>query len=323
MTDYSLPQISAFNRELKSLASAGIPIDLGRSTDAREVGDRLQEIEAAIAVRVGHSPSVEEAIDAAPELTQNYREALWMWLRCDDPTVALERITASAAAKRRMRSSVGRSLVYPLTLLCLAYLGLVLICLVTEPTIQDVAAQTADAAVVSPEGVPLLTLIRGWMPVWVPAVPVLVIVVLVVQHRRGRGIDSTPAVDTTRHADLASRLATLLGSGMPLHRAMTLGDPPSVDATETAERRTKSMPPLLKWAVRSDLSDAARARTLRFVARTYRRKADRQARLWQVVAPSVAGILLGGGIVLAYGLSLFVPVVRLLKQVATATGGFG
>lgn len=53
------------------------------------------------------------------------------------------------------------------------------------------------------------------------------------------------------------------------------------------------------------------------VAESYRQAAQRQQDLWHVFMPSVAGVVLGGIIVLAYGLTLFLPLVKLLFSAAS------
>ncbi len=81
-----------------------------------------------------------------------------------------------------------------------------------------------------------------------------------------------------------------------------------------------SLPSLLRWAVSGDLGGEPMPKALRFVAQTYRQKAHRQEAIWRFVAPTICGVLLGGTFVLGYSLSLFLPVVQLLKDISLPGG---
>ena len=84
-----------------------------------------------------------------------------------------------------------------------------------------------------------------------------------------------------------------------------------------------SLPPLLRWAVAGNIGEEPLPTVLRFVAMTYERTAKRYTRFWQVVAPMIVGLILGGLLVLGYGLSLFLPVIEMLYDLASPGQGLG
>jgi hypothetical protein len=49
----------------------------------------------------------------------------------------------------------------------------------------------------------------------------------------------------------------------------------------------------------------------------YRESADRQVKRLQTVAPLLACIFVAGGATLLYGLALFVPIVQMLRSLAS------
>jgi type II secretory pathway component PulF len=114
---------------------------------------------------------------------------------------------------------------------------------------------------------------------------------------------------------VAQQLATLLESGCSLEESLAL-----VGAGGDRPDDTEAFPPLLRWAVREDLGGEPMPRVLRFVAQTYRQTAERQQTIWRVVAPTICGVVLGGMFVLGYGLSLFLPVIQLLRDVSLPGG---
>ena len=69
---------------------------------------------------------------------------------------------------------------------------------------------------------------------------------------------------------------------------------------------------MLHWALGDEVINEDKANALRFSARAYRELAQSRAVQWWAWFPTVFGALLGGGIVLMFGLSLFAPMIELL-----------
>ncbi len=166
------------------------------------------------------------------------------------------------------------------------------------------------------------------MPIWAPLLPLLVIVAVIGRRLRVTGLSWLPGssqyLDAVCNANLAQQLARLMESGMSVQESVALAGPlrggaAAADST-SSDDALESLPSLLRWTVCGDLGGEPMPRVLRFVAQTYRQKARRQEAIWQFLAPTICGVLLGGTFVLGYSLSLFLPVVQLLKDISLPAG---
>ena len=106
--------------------------------------------------------------------------------------------------------------------------------------------------------------------------------------------------------------AQLLDAAKSLAAAFAHGGVPGDD-----NAAAKQFPPFLRWALLHSEATTGRARALRMAADIYRQAAKRREERLRIVAPMVVCVVLGGGVTLLYGLSLFVPVVQLLRAMAS------
>jgi type II secretory pathway component PulF len=337
MSDVSLQQASALNQELCSLSSIGLPLDVGVEGQGQEVVDKLQKFESLLATRVQRGSTVDQAIADEPQLPSKYRAALLAWLRCEDPTLVLDAISKPAEARQQFRRNIGHTLVYPLIVLSLAYFGFIYLCQVTVPGIEALYRQLWREP---SDSLSMLMTSRALMPIWVPLVPLLLVLVLLWWRSRSSQLSWSWVPGNKRYftalqnADLAEQLAMLVDSRYSIDRSLELvgllrGTAPVATrdqpagtgrAQSPAINPKASMPSLLRWALSGDLGGEPLPRVLHFVAQTYRQTAQRQQTIWRVAVPAICGVLLGGAFVLGYALTLFVPVVQLLKDVALPGG---
>lgn len=327
MSEISLERVLAFNGELLALTKAGLPLDLGVTVSAKTNASKLDRINEALATRIRRGQDIEQAIAEENELTPRYRAALLTWLCCDDPTVALDGLVMPAMARRQLGLSIGQSMLYPLILVVLTYVGFLFLCGITVPKIEAIYQQIAPSPGNSLE---LLVAGRLLMPIWGPLVPLLLLAVVIAWRFRASGCVWLPAryVSAVRHANLSQQLARLLESGMSLQDSLALAGPLAgmpVIASKTGgvaagEDELRSLPSLLRWAVNATQDSQQMPNELRIVAQTYRQTAQRQEAIWRFVVPSLCGILLGGAFVLCYSLSLFLPIVQLLKDISLPGG---
>jgi type II secretory pathway component PulF len=324
MSDVTLQRVLAFNRELLALTATGLPLDLGfvPSDTTRE---KLERINAALSTRVQRGQGIEQAINEESELTPQYLAAVVTWLRCDDPTVALDGLAKPAVARRQLGLSLGQSMLYPLIVLTLTYFGFLYLCGVTAPKIAAIYQQIALAP---SDSLAFLAASRQLMPIWAPLPPLLLIIAVIGWRLRVSGLSWLPGssryLDSIRNANLAQQLARLMESGMSLQESVALAGPlrgiaAPADGTGS-EDVLESLPSLLRWAVSADLGGEPIPKALRFVAQTYRQKAHRQEAIWRFVAPTICGVLIGGTFVFGYALSLFLPVVQLLEDISLPGG---
>ena len=344
MSDVTLERVLAFNRELLALSATGLPLDLGVTERSESIKARLERINTALATRIQRGQGIEQAICEDSELTPQYRAAVLTWLRCSDPTVALDGLAAPTVARRQLGLSIGQSMLYPLIVVTLTYFGFLYLCGVTAPKIEAIYQQIAQTPSDSLE---FLAVGRQLMPIWAPLIPLLFIFAAIGWRLRVSGSSWLPGssryLDAVRSANTAQQLARLMESGMSLPESMALAGPllgsaglmetePTALAAgpetsvnqdgrpEASAFDSRELPALLRWAVSGDLGGEPMPKALRFVAQTYRQKARRQEAIWRFMAPTICGVLLGGVFVLGYSLSLFLPVVQLLKDISLPGG---
>lgn len=320
MPKFNLNRIAEFNQDLIAIESTGLPIDLG-DLGGQSIGELLTQIEQAMRVQLERGATLQQAI-AETKMPENYRAGLWACMKCDDPSVALDCVTASAFAQQRLGRNLGNGLVYPLIVLVLSYFGFLFACNFLAPKIEAIYEQVD---LVPSSSLSVLTVGRQLMPIWGPAFPVLLVVFLL--WCRVRGSDWTWAwlpgskkyFSATRKADFAQQVSRLMSGGMSEEESVSLALPilGQVDQAQPGQ-----LPPLLRWAMHGDLGGEPRSRVLNMVANTYRKTAERQGKIWRVVVPAICGVLLGGVFVYAYGLSLFYPVITLLQDLSIPGGSY-
>ena len=330
MTDSRLQRLIEFNEELSALSAAGIPLDLGIGGTQDDLVARLDHYISAISTQCQRGQSVEQALTNSNDLNPTYRAAAWAWLHCDNPSIVLDGISTPADARSQFGRSIGRTLFYPLIILSLAYIGFLYLCNMVAPKIEAIYTQLRETP--SPSLSFLLTA-RDTVPIWGPLLPLLLVVSLIAWRNRSRRVSwnwvpgSSRYFGAVRDANIAHQLAILLDSGCTLEDSLHLIDQLPVKQLPAQSRvkgasadKQHSTGSLLQWAITGDVGDEPLPRVLRFVEQTYRKTAQRQQTIWELVAPTICGVLLGGAFVLGYGLSLFLPVVQMLKDVSMPGG---
>lgn len=334
MGQVTLDRVLELNRQLAALSEAGVALELG--APSASVQSVLDKANASLALRVSLGQPLADAIEDNEELPGIYRHALETGLRSDDLTTVLEGVSCQSTAKDDLRRTLSQSFVQPLVLFALAYAGFILLCLRFSPTLEGIYDQLRREPSF---GVAFMRAARDWLPVWGPLVPLLTLIVVVLWHKgSGRVLSWLPLAGryatTVAHANFADQLASLLEKDVPTAEALELaggvtGNAGLVAASSTvaaAQRsgetlssddpRLRRLPPLLRWALTSDLDDQSLPEVLRFAAQTYHQSAERQAAVWRVALPALIGALVGGVIVLAYALSMFGSLFALLKDLS-------
>ncbi|MEE2936118.1 MAG: hypothetical protein VYA84_08990 [Planctomycetota bacterium] len=316
MDETPLQRAFTFNREIASLSATGLPIDIGLQR-GETLETKLDHINAHLATRVESGETLDQAIRNATELPTRYRASLWTWLHHPNPTIALDCLLSPAQTKSEFGRYVGKTLFYPLLLLCLAYLGLLLLCLYTGPTLESLSISLLG----SNESTLWLKVMRDSILIWAIIFPVIMVAILIGWHLLRRQSNWKWMPGSRRYykafadANLAKHLAILIEDGQSSEEALALLRWNS--ETADLQRQTdEELPPILRWAVASDLGSLSLIGVLNLAAESYRQIAERQRNLWRLVMPAMTGAVLGGIIVLAYGLTLFLPFIELLYSVA-------
>jgi general secretion pathway protein F len=343
MAHDTLDHVLTLNNQLGALANAGVPVDVGHERAGEPIATTLQRLGASVALRAGRGQSIGTAIADNPDLPRGYRCAVQAGLRSNYPPLALEGLCGQVEATADLRTSIGRLLVAPIVVFSLAYFGVILLCLLVTPTIEGIYAQLGKEPDPS---IRLLVAARETMVYWAPLPPLLMAGIFWLWRRVGQatGCSATGGwgtfrrtrryLSSVRYAHFAELLATMVERDVPFPDGLRLasdmiGDELMIkaaeclaagaergDSTDPQQHDLRGLPPLLRWTLTSARDSQSLAPMLRFAAETYRRTAARQADLWQVAVPAIATLLLAGPVVLAYGLSLFVPLVDLLETLA-------
>ncbi|MDG2220028.1 MAG: hypothetical protein P8L85_01520 [Rubripirellula sp.] len=316
MDETQLQRAFAFNREIASLTATGLPMDIGLQR-GETLETKLDHINAHLATRVESGETLDEAIRNATELPTRYRASLWAWLHHSNPAIALDCLSSPAQTKSEFGRYVGKTLLYPLLLFCLAYLGLLLLCLYTGPILESLSISLFGLS----ESTLWLQRMRESILVWAILFPAIVVTLLIGWHllRRQSHWKWIPGskryYEAFADANLAKQLAILIEDGQSPEEAFALLRFES--ATEDLQSlANEELPPLLRWAVSSDLESHSLAGVFNLAAESYRQTAEQNRSLWRLVIPTMTGAILGGIIVLAYGLALFLPFADLLYSVA-------
>lgn len=302
-----MDDLIAFNQQLVTLIEAGVPVELGDGTPSEQVAGQLERINSRIGIQVGLGQSVESAVASDSQIPTAYRAAWETWFHGNQPIEALNALTSQAEARREMQVNVGNSLVQPLIVLGLVYFGFIYIVLIAARQLEAVYEQLGEPPSISLQ---ILTIARHWLPVWAILIPLVAVVSVIYWWYRSNAwsYEWLPGrkrfIESISKANYAENVAKLLDSNHSLSESLELVGPLEKDAP---------LPPMLRWAFAADVNDPSRVNLLRFAARTYRNSAQVESSRWRSWLPAILGVLIGGVIVLAYALSLFAPMIELLK----------
>jgi len=343
----TLDDFMALNDEIAALARAGIPLDVDLALPGTDPAGALERINAVVARRVSQGASLAEAVAGDEQaLSPSYRSLVLLGLASGNLHTALDESHRLARSVEDSWHVLARSIVYPVIVCCIAYVGMIGFCLFFVPVLENLYHSMRI-----PPGIGLTALqwLRTTLPYWIAIPPLLLVLWLAWWMLR----KSRPAFSVSRVADVlawlpgisravfqqrcanfSETLSRLLASGMPLPEGLRLAADACGDATLTMGARALAtsldqgqivgddspaamrFPPFLRWVLWHSEPITGRPRSLKMAAWIYGASANHFAERLRVIAPIVACIILGGGVTLLYGLALFVPVVEMLRGMA-------
>jgi type II secretory pathway component PulF len=345
MDTIELDSLMALNDQLLALKEAGVPIGAGVSQF--DLAHTLEKINTSIARRTSAGSSLAEALELDPTIPQWYRGLIVSGLRSDNMDSALRDFAHVVDWEDEIRFAGRSAWFYPLIVAGLAYLGLIGFCLFLVPRLVDMY-RGFEIQVGS--GLKVLQTLRETLPIWVAIPPALLLIYLLWKSKPASHSSSSSnlrsgllswlsgaseAMFEQRCAYFANSLASLDEGGTPFEKALglaagvcgeaslaegarsvagTISNGGAPDDDKTAADR---FPPFLHWAVCQTDPAIDRGRALRLAASLYRESSIYSMRRARIIAPIVCLITLGGGVTLMYGLALFVPLVQMLKSVAS------
>lgn len=344
MSNVTLNDVLALNEELVALAEVGIPLPLAPGlapgASPEKFAGVIKQINSSLTLRSELGQSLISATAENQELPPVYRSALEAGLRSNRLSATLDGISRQVTADHELRSTIGRSLVPPLIIVCLAYFGFIALCLFYSPTVEGMYAQVGQAPSQSTR---FLIAMREWLPYWATFFPLLLLGAVLLWRRGWGGWQGwVPGArryaTSVRNANFAHQLTVLIENGLSLADSLPVAAAVTGDAGLIAASAELSevmslehanekplavdsetllaLPPILRWALTCDLGEQSLPDVLRFAEKTYRSAAECRAATWRLVLPATIGAVLGGAVVLAYALSLFGPFVQLLKDIA-------
>jgi type II secretory pathway component PulF len=344
----TLDDFVAWNDQLAALFDAGVPLDVSLGAPGTNATEAVKRINATVARRVKSGESLSDAVEDDEQLVPaSYRSLVQLGLHSGDLAATLDGSNRVAESVDNSRFAIQSSFIYPLIVCCLAFVGLILFCLYLVPTL---VAMYSSLRVRPGSGLRVLQMLRESLPYWIaiPPIALLLYFVRLWQTKRKGGLSSGRRAGVSawlpgmrqslfqeRCASFAASLANLVESEVPIVEALPLaaracGDSRLVGSAESLAEAleqgqnpiddsplAKQFPPFLRWALLHSDATVGRARALHMAAGIYRESAQRREEKLRIIAPIVVCVLLGGGATLLYGLSLFVPVVQLLRAIAS------
>ncbi len=334
MPSTDLDRLMAVNEQLAALVEAGVPLETGLPTSVQSSSAQLERFNAAVARQVGRGSTLTEAVRVSNQVPEALRSLLLLGLQSGQWSTVFDRSLDVAARVDDWRYQARASLLYPLLVCALAYLGSIWFCLEVVPALTlmyDLPKYVPGPALRSVQA------LRAALPIWAPLPPLVVSLVVLVRVLRGSppglGFTWSPALHSIsgllRRAQFAETVAGLLEAGCSSAEAMELAAGASGDRCLTAAieqlaqghttepvARGKGpaggLSPLLAWALQVPESDGQRSRALRAVAGALRDSAEARSARLHLLLPIGTLVLIGGGVTLLYGLMLFLPLVEML-----------
>lgn len=315
-----LEPIDRFHDELKSLVETGIGVNLGLAGEPQDVPAVLKRFRGALAVRVQLGQTLTQAIADEASLSPRYRAAAMAWVRFDSPAVVLEAVANSSSRETDLVNGIRLSLAQTALILALMLIGLAIAAVWLSPRMEGIYAQLERPI---PPSLQWLVTLRDGLPIWATgAIVVFVLGALAVRaidRARLRRLASWLPMVAERdrfvaQAHCAEYLSSWLQQDLPIDDGLVLAQ---AFATRDDASGVESEPPgpLLAWAVHADLAGEPRWEVLRAVAEVYERLAETHLARWVTQLPWLTAIAISGLIVLAYGLSIFLPLIDILKAV--------
>ena len=334
MSDVSQPQltlndVAEFHQQLMRLQAADLRLQLDdgsvaqRNTTNRSLAERLNEIMAGLASQAGDSKSLDQVLREASFIPLRYRLALETWHTCDRSVESLSALRSPVQDDSEGAADLRYALLLPSIILILIYCASFYLLLVTVPSMEAIYLQLSATPSLP---VRWLIAIRTAMPYWGPGIPILIGLVwflLISGHLTlprwlpGRWQASRYLAASS----LARNLATQIDQ---TNNSQSLG------SLAVSPDSSSSMPgviqsPMLRWALSAtsgrepaesaEVTAQQQSRRLHLAANLYERMQTIRSQQFRIGLTLFACIFLGGGLTLLYSLTLFAPLVQLLKDI--------
>ncbi len=344
----TIDQLLALNEEIAALVRAGVPLERGLVVAGRDLRGRLGGIATALSRRLNSGETLPEALESERRsIPPLYRAVVEAGVRSGQLPIALEGLAKYVRGYAEARAAIGLALWYPLMVLTLAYalfVGLVLAAVPRFVTAFDFLGLGMTAPL------HLLSWVGETVPYWWPVGPILLLFLAIAWVRSGRaarfqaGSQSwlltfpwmKSILANYETANFSELLGLLLEHRVPYPSALILAAESTGDARltrgahqlaeaisrgesaaaalATIDRRT--FLPILRWVLATGESQGSLVTALPNLADVYRKRAQYQAEKLSVFLPTILMIAIGASATLFYGLTLFIPLTKMLRELA-------
>jgi general secretion pathway protein F len=345
----SIEDLAALNEEISALVRAGMPLERGLLGAGQDLPGGLGRITRMLGERMKRGETLAQALEAEKAaIPPLYRSVVEAGARSGRLPIALEGLARYVRGYSEARAAVGVALWYPIVVLTLAYglfLGLVVL------VVPRFVLAFDSLRIAVPWPLVVLQRLGELAPYWWPVWPILLVLLVVAWWRSGRTstFQSTSwsvlrmipwmrsLLSDYEAAGFAELLALLLENGVPLPRAVQLaaastgnaaaiagakkmaegverGESPAEAARGLTDRAIR---PLIRWSLSAGESQGSTVKSLHALAPMYRLRGLHQAEKLQLFLPTILMLLIGGTATLLYGLTLFLPLVGLLRGLSS------
>ncbi len=346
----SVEDLVALNNEIAALMRAGIPLELGLAHIGEDSTGGLGPLADRLRDRLDEGKSLDAALEAeGAELPPMYGSVVRAGLRSGRLSEALESMSSWATLLLELRRKISYSLIYPVIVFVLAY-GLFVFFIAAAAPRLGVIFESLD--IPQDGAISVFNWLSSNLAVWVAVPPGLLAIGtiwwLATRHRLLQPVGIGSWRGLMRHmpgmrrlfreldfACFSASLAMLVKHEVPLTVALPMaadatGNPRlSADALRIAQElqqgrslsqalKTKSgFSRFMNWMMNAGQEQGAFAATMSQLAEFYRRRVTARADWIGRLAPVVLVVVIGGGAVACYGLTIFVPMIEILRNVGS------
>lgn len=331
-TDFSLDDLIALNDELAALIRAGVPLEVGLDASfSRRLGGLTQRLQNRM--QQGHS--LAEAVAAEGEhLPRVYRAIVEAGVKSERLPAALESLSVYAHSLLELKRRMTLAFIYPSIVLIVAYGMFVAFIVAMVPRLEEAYRQLQ---LPTHSWLLFLQSLNETVHVWGPAILIGAIVLWIARGGWLTGHAAPwmwPIVANFNRASFAGLLALLVEHRLPLPEALRLagnatggrrirqmasdvaGDVEAGESLAASLTARRAFPPFMRWMIANGEQQGALGTTLRQTSEIYRRRALYRAESFKILLPVLLTAILGGGFVLVYGLTLFIPLTDLLRDLS-------
>lgn len=337
--------LTALNEQIAAMARAGLPLDQGLASLARDMGrGRLRDVTEALAADLRSGRTLPEALARQEgHVPPYYASLVTAGVQTGRLPEALATLSTYAKSVAAVRVTLIEALIYPFFVLVVGY---VLYCLLAFGIAPEFDQVFQGFGMKVPETTELIMTI-GRNPILFGVLPVTILLGSLIGlwtwgrvSPKGKRIWTQfvygipllgRVIRSARLAAFTDLLAMMVEQGVPLPAAFRMAgaassDPIIADRAAAVEQRLNEGLPLAEafrgrglapdwvvWLAAAGEQRNALGPALREIANVYRRQVDNGAALLRGVLPSLVVIVIAGVLTTLFAIGIFAPMIKLLE----------